>query len=126
MIRSVPLGQPNGIEAYRQIATALNDVIVQTQPFYVYNVSQPFTVTEDYGVYLVNTVSYGATITASLPPAKAHASKRYVLKNIDGTNPVSIVPNGADTVELLASRALTAAGEKVSLVSDGVSNWAEI
>jgi hypothetical protein len=75
-----------------------------------------------WDVVLVDTS--GGNVTATLPLASANANTNITIKKVaSGTNTVTIVGTGTDTVEGGASLTIYYKGTSVSLVSDGVSNW---
>lgn len=127
MTINVPPSKPaDEKEAYRRIAEALNQNNAETQPFYVRKVGEPFTAEKTYGIYIVDTVAFGSTVSATMPLAAAHTHRQFVIKKIDGGHSVKILPSGSDTIEQATHYDMTTPGESVRLVSDGVSDWVHI
>lgn len=127
MTTKVPNVKPaSDDESYRALASSVNQNAAETQPFYVRRVSAPFTADERYGVYAIDTVSYGSTMTVQVPYAKAHNSRRFTFKKIDGGHHIHITPQSGDTVDLGSVITLTTSGDYVTLCSDGVSDWMKI
>lgn len=77
-------------------------------------------------VFLVQTASSAITIT--LPAVSGvNAGRRYHFKDVSGnagTNPITLVPDGSDSVEGVASsRLLEANFGSWHIIGDGVSDW---
>jgi len=124
VIIRVPTTKPaDDKEAYRTLANSLNQNTAETQPFYVRRVAAPFTVEQAYGVYIVDTVTYGSAVSATMPLAAAHSGRQFVVKKNDGGHSVTIYPGGSDTINLTTSHTISNPGEAVRFVSDGVSDW---
>lgn len=81
----------------------------------------------DYCVLIASPT--GGTVE-SLPPAlSAGQGKTYVFKdwhNGAGTNPITVLPDGSDTIDLASSESISVAGGSITIISDGISNWSVI
>lgn len=117
----IPNSQPQGTEAYREIAERLNRNTQTTQPFYPYTVTSAVSVDGTYGFYLCNATS--GAITVSLPPAAAYSGYRFYIKKVDATaNTVTIDGDGAETIDGAATQVIAVPMLCLTVVSDG-SNW---
>lgn len=65
----------------------------------------------------------GSTLTVNLPPAAASLSKNFIFEQISGTGIATLVANGTDTIEGLATINHLIIGVPIGLISDGVSTW---
>jgi hypothetical protein len=87
-------------------------------------VSSDHAVTDVEATVMVKTMRQAVTIT--LPRAAVHNGRQISIRKIDaGANPVTIVAQGGEPLDGQSALGLTAAGEFVSLVSDG-SAWAVV
>lgn len=59
----------------------------------------------------------------NLPAATSVSGKWYKIVNRTGAFDVTITPNGADTINAVASYTLSNANESVEIVNDNSSNW---
>lgn len=69
-------------------------------------------------------VNAGAAVSIGMPTAVGISANRYVIKRsaaMAGFN-VTVLPNGAETIDGAASHVLSVAGQSVTLVSDN-ANW---
>jgi hypothetical protein len=68
--------------------------------------------------------NFSGSVLAFLPVASAYPGTMIVVKNYQSsTNAITITPNGADTIDGAATKAISTAFGVVYLVSDGVSDW---
>lgn len=65
--------------------------------------------------------SASGNYTVTLPPADAWESQLLMIKLVHGTHTVTINAQGTDTIE--SATALSTVGDKVILITDGVSEW---
>lgn len=76
----------------------------------------------DSGLVLVDAAA--GPVTLNLPAATGNGGLRYDIVRVDtSTNAVAVAPNGTDTVAGAPSLSATAS-ERLTLVGDGVSDWA--
>lgn len=90
--------------------------------------SNPYNVTTNDQYVLVNVVAAGA-VTVNLPAGATHVSKTVVIKDRKGaggtTTPISVVPNGAETIDGSASYSLSTNYASVTLVFSG-TEWSVV
>jgi len=95
-------------------------------------VNANYTVTDsDLVGYLSTFLAVDATagpITVTLPAANARLAGEWTIHVTDmkdqaALNNITIVPAGTDTINLATSQVLTANGESITIINDGVSNW---
>jgi hypothetical protein len=75
--------------------------------------------------YYVPYLGSGVADTFLLPAAALYAGtsqQTYIFKNV-GTGNVSLIAEGADTIELIYNSLPIGPGSNVQVVSDGISNW---
>jgi type II secretory pathway pseudopilin PulG len=121
----LPPAIATGAEAMRQVYEAQNRNIAQTQPFHIAPTqSATFTVSEVYGFYPVD--ASAGSVTANLPPAAAHKSKRYAIKKVDSSGN-AVVIDGADSETIDGATTVSIATQyvTVTVVSDGTQWWIE-
>jgi hypothetical protein len=97
----------------------------QQQPFHV-AVTQvaTFTVSEVYGFYPCD--ASATAMTAFLPPAAAHKSKRYAIKKVDSSgNAVTLDGADSETIDGATTQVITAQYVTLTVVSDGTQWWIE-
>lgn len=83
-----------------------------------------YTLTTDDDVVLCNTS--GGGFTATLPTASGNTGKKFTIKKYDtSVNVLVIDGDGAETIDGAATVSLTAAWQRITVISDG-SNWAII
>jgi len=87
----------------------------------------PFTattasITLDNTHYIVSASGASSTVAVTLPTAVGIVGRKYVVKCVDLTNPVSIETAGAETIDGESNYDLDTLWENVELVSDG-TNW---
>ncbi len=63
-----------------------------------------------------------SAITITLPTAIGRDGKVFIIKAVDLTNAVTVMPFGTQTIEGLASYSFASVNESVTIISDG-SNW---
>ncbi len=85
----------------------------------VVTVSTNTTLDESHFMVIVDTS--GGTRTITLPSASGIKGRRYVILR-NGTNPVTITPDGSEEISGIASRSVSTDKGFVELISDG-SNW---
>jgi hypothetical protein len=65
--------------------------------------------------------------SVDLPSASAVVAGRlYIIKDGSGTAldyPITVIPDGADTIEGIASAIIDSNNAALMIISDGVSNW---
>lgn len=74
--------------------------------------------------FLIIGETASGNIALNLPPASNTVGRLYAAKHVGATNTITLTPNASDTIEGVASIALTANNEVRIFISDGVSNWA--
>ena len=118
----IPNSQPQGTEAYRQIAERLNRQSQTQQPFYPYvPTTSSVTVTSDYGFYPCD--ASGGAVAVTMPSAVAHNGYEFDIKKTDSSgNAVTITPFGSETIDGAASVSMIVPQTCLTLKSDG-SNW---
>lgn len=106
----------------RQVAETQRRTIDQLQPFHISPAqTATFTVSEVYGFYPCD--ASATAMTAFLPPAAAHKSKRYAIKKIDSSgNAVTIDGADSETIDGSTTQVIASQYVTVTVVSDG-SNW---
>ena len=88
--------------------------------FQVRSVSSNATYGDDFSILADSTAG---NLTLNLPAASNSLGRTYVAKYTGSSNTVTILPNASDTIEGVASIALTAANEVRVFQSDGNTNW---
>lgn len=66
----------------------------------------------------------GGAFNITLPASSLNTGRRYIIFN-KGAGTVTVLPNGADTIENAASLTIAQYGN-VMLISDGLGMWAKI
>jgi len=105
--------------------------LVRPYPKFV-SVSANYTITSgDLDGYMSTHISVDATvgaITVTLPAANSVGAGEWTITITDAkdkaaTNNITIAPAGTDTISNAANQVLTANGESITVITDGVSNW---
>lgn len=118
----IPNSQPQGTEAYRQIAERQNRLAQTLQPFHPVAVTGNTTVSSTYGFYLCDAT--GGSLTVTLPMAGAYKGVRFYIKKVDATgNTVTIDGNGSETIDGAATQVIAIPMVCLTVVSDGTQWW---
>lgn len=65
----------------------------------------------------------GANVTVTLPPSSGISGRAYVVKRTDASgNTVTLAADGTETIDGVATKALAAQYDRITVVSDGL-NW---
>jgi hypothetical protein len=90
-------------------------------PFAVAAALSPLTVDSIHNVLLINA---GGGFTVQLGPSKSAPFSFYTVTNVSGGGAITILPNGTDTINGLASLTQTATQWRTTfLIPDGKTNW---
>lgn len=105
-------------DALREIKRALQRAYAVKA---ITDTDSPYTADTEYSVILANATS--GAITVNLPTAASIAGRTYTIKNTgDGSNAVTVDPNGSETIDGDSTVELTNQYNSIKIVSDG-TNW---
>lgn len=125
-VRQLPsVADTSAREGFRQIHETTRRISDISQPFHVSpSQTATFTVSEVFGFYPVD--ASASAVTANLPPAAAHTSKRYAIKKVDSSgNAVTIDGADSETIDGATTQVITTQYVCITVVSDGTQWWIE-